>query len=487
MSANKGRVTNLLTTPLVKSIALNWDVQVHLSERRMLLVVVDSLIVAAAAWGAASLWTRLAALAPTRTVVERYWYWYPVLLGGWCFLAWLNDLYDVPSSENTSLSVMRVAIAGAVSLVSYAIIHLLLPSTPHPLLFAFYLSLVLPGIALWRWAYAVSFDRPPFLHRLLIVGGGIRGRVLADILREGPGVKCQVMGYVDDEATGEQRMPEGVPCLGPETDLPQLVEDLRIHEIVMAKEHELDSTLFQALVDCQTRGVRVSWMPDLYEKYFRHIPIEYVDPAWALHAVQGRPSLDRLQRFCKRLIDVVLVMLALPFLLVALLPIAVAIRLDSVGPIFYRQVRCGRGSKPFSIFKFRTMFVDAEKDGKARWATENDSRITRVGRLLRKSRLDELPQVINVLMGDMSLIGPRPERPEFVEELEQVVPFYFTRLMVKPGITGWAQVHYDYGNSAKDALIKLQYDFYYIRHWSLPMDLYILYRTVGVVARLKGT
>jgi lipopolysaccharide/colanic/teichoic acid biosynthesis glycosyltransferase len=164
----------------------------------------------------------------------------------------------------------------------------------------------------------------------------------------------------------------------------------------------------------------------------------------------------------------------------------VAIRLDSPGPVFYRQVRSGRGNRPFRIFKFRTMFVDAEKDGRARWATKDDPRITRVGRFLRKSRLDELPQVLNVLRGEMSLVGPRPERPEFVEELQQEVPFFRTRLMVKPGITGWAQIHYDYGNSARDALIKLQYDFYYIHYWSLWLDLYTLYRTLGVVARLKG-
>lgn len=484
---NRERVTTLHAGSRARSRKQSWGFRVHFSERRALLALVDSLIIAGAAWGAGFLWMGSGDLVRSSAVVQKYWYWYPLLLGGWWFVAWLNDLYDVPSSENTALSTMRVAITGAISLFLYTLIHMTLRNIPHPNLFAYYLALVLPGIALWRWVYSISFDRPPFLHRLLIVGGGRRGRVLADILGEGPGVKCKVMGYVDDHTAGGQAMPASLPCLGRETDLPQLTEDLRIHEIVVAKEQELDSTLFHALVDCQTHGVRVSWMPDLYGQYFRHIPVEYVDPAWALHAMQSRPAFNRLQQFSKRLVDIVLVVLALPFLLLVLLPIAVAIRLDSVGPVFYRQVRSGRGNKPFSIFKFRTMSVDAEKDGIARWATENDPRVTRVGRLLRKSRLDELPQVINVLLGDMSLIGPRPERPEFIEELQEVVPYYYTRSMVKPGITGWAQIHYDYGNSAKDALIKLQYDFYYIHHWSLSMDLYILYRTLGVVARLKGT
>jgi lipopolysaccharide/colanic/teichoic acid biosynthesis glycosyltransferase len=133
------------------------------------------------------------------------------------------------------------------------------------------------------------------------------------------------------------------------------------------------------------------------------------------------------------------------------------------------------------------MVTNAEKDGQPRWAAKNDARITRVGRLLRKTRLDELPQVLNVLRGEMSIIGPRPERPEFIEELQQVIPFYRTRLMVKPGLTGWAQVQYNYGNSVEDALVKLQYDFYYLRYWSLWLDLYIIFRTFGVVFKFKGT
>jgi lipopolysaccharide/colanic/teichoic acid biosynthesis glycosyltransferase len=178
--------------------------------------------------------------------------------------------------------------------------------------------------------------------------------------------------------------------------------------------------------------------------------------------------------------------LAWPLFGLALPLIALAIRLDSPGPIFYRQVRAGRAGKPFTIVKFRTMSVDAEKDGKARWATKDDQRITRVGRFLRKARFDELPQLLNVLRGEMSLVGPRPERPEFIQQLERELPFYRTRMMVKPGITGWAQIHYDYGNSVEDGLIKLQYDFYYVRYWSMWLDLYIVFQTFGVVLRLKG-
>jgi exopolysaccharide biosynthesis polyprenyl glycosylphosphotransferase len=202
--------------------------------------------------------------------------------------------------------------------------------------------------------------------------------------------------------------------------------------------------------------------------------------------IQDRPVFNRMQLGAKRLLDLSLVSTSLPFLMLILPMVALAIRLDSSGPIFYCQTRCGRAGKPFSILKFRTMSVNAEKEGKALWATQGDLRITRVGRFLRKTRLDELPQLFNVLQGEMSLIGPRPERPEFVEMLQEAIPFYRARLMVKPGITGWAQIHYDYGNSVEDALIKLQYDLYYLRYWSLWLDIYIIFQTVAVVLKFKG-
>ena len=227
-------------------------------------------------------------------------------------------------------------------------------------------------------------------------------------------------------------------------------------------------------------------MPDLYIRLKRRVPINEIDADWAFHAIQSQALFWRMKLGVKRVIDIVLILFGLPILGLILPLLALAIRLDSPGPIFYRQVRCGRAGKPFYIFKFRTMVDKAEKDGKPQWAKKNDSRITRVGRFLRKARLDELPQLINILRGDMSFIGPRPERPDFVNMLREKVPFYDTRLLVKPGLTGWAQVHYHYGNSAEDALVKLQYDFYYIRHWSLWLDLYILFRTVAVVFKLKG-
>jgi lipopolysaccharide/colanic/teichoic acid biosynthesis glycosyltransferase len=171
-----------------------------------------------------------------------------------------------------------------------------------------------------------------------------------------------------------------------------------------------------------------------------------------------------------------------------ILPIlALIIKLDSPGPVFYRQPRSGRAGRPFQVLKLRSMRMDAERDGQARWALPNDKRVTRVGRFLRSSRLDEAPQLLNVLKGEMSFIGPRPERPEFIAQLQQEIPFYRTRLVVRPGLTGWAQVNYRYASSVEDALVKLQYDLYYVKHQSVYLDLVILLKTIGVVLTMRGT
>ncbi len=434
--------------------------------RWMLLALIDTTLVLLSVGGAILLWRQAAGWPFDMTELSAYGYWFPIILGSWLALAWLNDLYDVPSSHGKALSAMRVVVVGALILAFYLAISFLAPGSLSHRFLIYFLLFALPAVTLWRWIYAAVFNTPTFRHRVLILGEGDEsGQLISGALRQQPAY-YQVLGYAD---------------------LSQLLRQRRIHEIVVANGHELKHDLVQLLIDCQAQGVRVSRMPDLYEKLYRNTPIQHIDDGWALDAMQNLPVLSPLQVTVKRLLDVLLGLAGLPVLILILPLVALAVRLDSPGPIFYRQIRSGRAGKPFSIVKFRTMRSDAEKDGQARWATKDDARITRVGRFLRKTRLDELPQVFNVLRGDMSVIGPRPERPEFVEELQQAIPFYRTRLVIKPGLTGWAQIRYPYGNTVEDAQMKLQYDFYYLRHGSLWLDLYILFRTFGVMFKFKGT
>jgi sugar transferase (PEP-CTERM system associated) len=224
--------------------------------------------------------------------------------------------------------------------------------------------------------------------------------------------------------------------------------------------------------------------PSFYEKMTGKLLLENITPSWFIFSDGFRITAH--VRLVKRVSDVLFslagLILVLPFIPI----IALAIRLDSPGPVFFRQIRVGEREKNFLLYKFRTMRQDAEKGSGAVWAQERDPRITRLGNFLRKSRIDEIPQLFNVLMGDMSLVGPRPERPEFIEKLKEVIPYYSERHFVKPGVTGWAQVRYPYGASIEDALEKLRYDLYYIKNLTISFDLMIILETVKVVLFRRG-
>lgn len=487
-SQRKQDGTNAFTHFVRTAGLVRYDIS--FSERRVLLFTVDTLLILVAIAVAGLLWLLIiedSMLFPLQTLLQTVWP-LPVAawLGGWWILAALNDLYDVPSSCDRTASALRVGVVGLLALLVYQGIHLLFPiSFPPPFFFSL-LAASLLLIILWRLVYATFSLQVASPQHVLILGAGKRGQATAQLLQQTSPLKYQVLGYIDEASTPVNRLLLGLPVLGQISDLPRLVHQFAVDEVIVATDHDVTADLFQTLVGCLSQDVRVSSVSALYERLHRYIPVHHIDPTWALYAVHDQPIFDRLRRLSKRLFDLMIVLLSLPVFALLFPLLALAIRLDSPGPIFYRQVRSGRGGKPFSIYKFRTMVTDAEKDGKPQWAVANDPRITRVGWFLRKTRLDELPQIINILRGEMSLVGPRPERPEFIEELQEKIPFYRTRLMVKPGLTGWAQIHYNYGNSVEDALLKLQYDFYYIRYWSLWLDIYTVFKTVYVVLRFKG-
>lgn len=464
--------------------------QAPFSERRILLWMGDSVALIAAQ--ALTIWFwAFSANFPVLDVldtVDPRSAWFQVLPVGaiWTALAWLNDLYHVPSSYVKSRTLRRVIQTSVMAMAIYAGVYFLLPVLPLSYFMLLTLG-VIGSVTSWRILYTLVFKRNAFRHRVLILGSATRARAAMKDIQE---IKYssyqtyQVVGYVHDAEPKTYR-PE-VRYLGSSQNLPSVIDRHRIHEVVVSTDGKLKNQLFEYLVECQSRGVRVSWLPEFYERLYQRVPVEHIDRNWALYMIQNKAVFNRVELGLKRLMDLALLLAAMPIFLLLLVPIAIAIKLDSKGPVFYRQVRLGRAGEPFTIFKFRTMGVDAERDGKARWADKNDPRITRVGNLLRKTRLDEIPQLLNVLRGEMSIVGPRPERPEMVGDLEAAIPFYRMRLMVKPGITGWAQINYDYGRTVDDALYKLQYDFYYVRYWSIWLDVYTLFRTVGVVFMLKG-
>jgi len=320
--------------------------------------------------------------------------------------------------------------------------------------------------------------------RVLIVGTGSEAQGVLSDLRNDDRHMREVIGFfptaLDDEA-----LVDGAPIFDRARPLTDIVSTYGIDEIVVAVREQRGGVMpMDQLLTCRTRGIKILDLAAFYERSHAEVPVDSLKASWLVYGegfVQG-PA----RRMAKRAFDVAssafLLVVAAPVMLLAVL----AIKLDSRGPVFYRQERVGLGGRGFQCVKFRSMRIDAESDGIARWATKNDSRVTRVGAFLRKTRIDELPQLFSVLKGEMSIVGPRPERPEFVDKLKGQIPFYDLRHGVKPGVTGWAQVRYSYGASVEDARKKHQFDLYYLKNNTLLLDLQILVETVTVVLFREG-
>jgi len=320
-------------------------------------------------------------------------------------------------------------------------------------------------------------------QRVLVFGTGTRAKLVGRTLQKSdPNV--DLVGYYasPNEAVAEV---SAWGILSPNTSLTDIVMEQQVDEIVVAlAERRGGSMPLRELLDCKLQGVRVVDMATHFEKTLGQIRLDSVSAGWLIFGDGFSQGMFR--TIVKRLFDIVcaliLIVLASPIILLT----AIFILLESGGPILYLQERVGLNGRLFNVVKFRSMRTDAEKDGQPRWATADDDRVTRVGRIIRKLRIDELPQLFSVLNGDMSLVGPRPERPYFVDKLTQELPYFAVRQSVKPGVTGWAQVRYHYGASVEDSAEKLQYDLYYVKNHTLFLDLVILFETVGVVLTAKG-
>ncbi|MEE8170293.1 MAG: sugar transferase [Phycisphaerae bacterium] len=313
---------------------------------------------------------------------------------------------------------------------------------------------------------------------LVLIGHGPTTSLLLRAIHHKRLPGYRLYGIVSDDPSRHGGDIRGTPVLGGIEHLPDVIERYDIHEVVVADHVQRHTAYQQAALLCLRLGCRVTNETTFYETAFAEVPVAHITPRWFFFAdLRGQreehAAMKRVFDICTALIG-----LALTFPLWPL--IALLVRIQDGGPVFYAQKRVGQGGKPFTLLKFRTMATNAERAG-AVWAAEHDPRVTRIGRFLRKTRLDELPQIWNVLQGDMAMVGPRPERPDIVEGLSKLIPYYQERHLIKPGLTGWAQICYRYGASVADARRKLQYDLYYIKHMSLELDLIILLRTFGTL------
>ena len=340
---------------------------------------------------------------------------------------------------------------------------------------AFRMLLYLVLRALLRHGYGAN--------QVLVLGCTEAGKNIAEALKKAPEVGQRVVGFVDERFQVMDHQFCGVPVLGKYSDLPTLVKKHHISGIIIAHDSTSPQEIMRVLVWVCELPLHIYIVPELYPAVNGRFKGNLVHgfELQELFAFSMPPWQVQVKRFLDVLIGGILGVCTLPIALIA----ALAIKLEDHGPIFYSQERIGLYGKPFTVYKFRTMRTDAEKFG-AQWATKDDPRITKVGKFLRKTRIDELPQIICVLKGDMSMVGPRPERAVFIGKLREQIPFYISRLKMKPGLTGWAQVRHHYDTSIEDVQIKLQYDMYYYENMSLLLDFQILVRTVYVVLTGKG-
>jgi sugar transferase (PEP-CTERM system associated) len=398
-----------------------------------------------------------------------------------CF--YYNDLYDLTVVQSSREVIIRLLQSTGAAAIVLAVACVTVPSLIlDPSTFLTALGVFVIAVAGWRVAFNYFSHDPHLEERVLVVGTGHVAQLVAKQIGGQQDFAYRLVGFVDDD--------EGIQVvrhhevLGKAADLRRIIAEHQVDRIIVGLSDRRGRLPIQELLQAKLSGVRVEDATTTYERLTGKILIDDLKPSWLIFSDGFRAS--RLTRFVKRMLDLSLSMIG--FLLAAPLMAltALAIKLDSAGPILYSQERVGENGRVFTVFKFRSMRTDAERGGQPVWARDKDDRVTRAGRFIRATRLDELPQLWNVMRGDMSFVGPRPERPFFVEQLAREIPFYVQRHAVKPGVTGWAQVKYQYGSSIEDAMEKLRYDLYYIKHMSIFFDLTIVLDTVKVILFGKG-
>jgi sugar transferase (PEP-CTERM system associated) len=385
----------------------------------------------------------------------------------------------------TSSYVVRLLLAPAIGVpLAYVAASLV----PHGNVFQQNVGLVvivgIGGLLLLRHALLLPMVTTLLPHRVLVLGTGPEARLVEASLVAAHPPGLRLLGFFPLDKVNETAVSQG-QVIGSGQDLVALARDLKVNEIIVAVRQQRGGVLpLRELLDCRLHGMEITDLARFFERVHSKVPIELLKVSWLIYGNGYRQGWLRYS--VKRVFDLAaaltLLLLTLPIMGLT----ALAIRLESKGPIVYRQQRVGYRGRAFTVFKFRSMGVDAEQGGQARWAVARDPRVTRVGRVIRRLRIDELPQLFNVLRGEMSFVGPRPERPEFVEMLTGQIPYYAVRHSVKPGLTGWAQVRYSYGATVEQSVRKLEYDLYYVKNHTLALDVLILLETVRVVLLGEG-
>lgn len=453
-----------------------------ISKKRVLLIIVDLIIVIGSMFLSSII--RIGLHDGLHYIEANYMAF--CLIGVIYFFAfYVAGLYDFLQDFRLPYNLLTIA---CTSIIAFAIV-----------MFCFYVNLslrlgrgifLINGILItsflisWRYLYSHLTAHPQFLKKSLIVGAGWAGKTILEEIKKTQGSGLQVVGFIDDDKTKIGSEIDGLSVLGGRDDLLEIVKRHKISQIVLAITHEKHADLIKALIKCSQKGVNIIDMLALYESLTAKIPFKHINDLWLLNSMVGKSNfyVKRIKRCMDNFFSIIMLAILSPLIPV----IAILIKTGSQGSVFYIQERLGKDGRPFNIIKFRSMIQNAEETTGVVCTTDHDSRITRVGRFLRKWRLDEVPQLVNVIKGDMSLVGPRPERSVFINSYQEKIPFYSQRLTVRPGITGWAQIKYPYASSFEQTEEKLKYDLYYIKNISFTLDCVILLQTIKVILFGKG-
>ncbi|MEW5983893.1 MAG: TIGR03013 family XrtA/PEP-CTERM system glycosyltransferase [Acidobacteriota bacterium] len=400
---------------------------------------------------------------------------------------YLADVYDAEAKADSRQIIVRLLQSLGVTTLAFTAIYAAVPALVVARgAFALTVGFILGLVPLWRAVFDEVIDRLTPGERLLFLGTRPAAVALArDLAARQRDLSVEVVGFVEAESSAVRTFVRDPGIIGTVRDLPALVDRLHVDRVVVSLGDARGRLPMQDLLDLKLQGVRFDHLASVYEEFTGRIAVENLRPSWLVFSDGFRKP--RAVTAAKRLVDMASSAVGLLAGLPIIAAVAAAIKLTSTGPVLYHQTRVGSGGRTFTLHKFRTMRTDAEESTGPVFAADEDPRVTPIGGFLRRTRLDELPQLWNILVGDMSLVGPRPERPEFVTNLTELIPFYGLRHVVKPGLTGWAQVRYAYAATVEDTMEKLQYDLFYIKNMSVLLDLLIIFSTIKTVVRRRGS
>lgn len=409
-----------------------------------------------------------------------------IVVAGLMIGIYLHDLYTQFRIKSRILLIQQLCLIVGIAFLTQALLsYLKLPEWTLPkwqMIYGSGLTLLL--LPAWRLLYSAVIFRALGSERILFLGSSSSSREIAAYLADHPESGLSCAGYVDDLDDPGLELP-GCKLIGPVADLTSIVNEIKPDRIVVGMAERRKRLPMEELLRLRFSGIHIQEVQNTYESTFGRVCIREIRPSQLIFTSELGPNPRQVtfQTVYSMLLALIVAILASPIMLL----VALVVRLSSPGPVLYRQRRVGQGDAPFTLYKFRSMYADAEARTGAVWARKDDPRVTPAGRWLRRLRLDELPQLFNVLKGEMSVVGPRPERPEFVTELEKKIPYYGQRHCVKPGITGWAQINYKYGETIEDTINKLEYDLYYIKNMSPALDFLIIFHTAKTMLLSRGS